>query len=61
MSSGESLLGAKAVIYSMVSKQAAMLSFLDVFWLLALLALCTIPLIFFIKNIRRGGAPQAGH
>jgi DHA2 family multidrug resistance protein len=61
MSSGESLAGAKAVIYSMVSKQAAMLSFLDVFWLLALLALCAIPFILFIKNIRRGGPAPAGH
>jgi DHA2 family multidrug resistance protein len=61
MPSGDSLAGAKAVIYSMVSKQAAMLSFLDVFWLLALLALCAIPFILFIKNIRRGGPAPAGH
>jgi DHA2 family multidrug resistance protein len=57
---GESLMRAKAVLYSIVLKQASMLSFLDVFWLLALLAFCAIPLIFFIKNIRRGGPAQAG-
>lgn len=42
-------------------RQAAMLAFLDDFWLLGVLALATVPLALLIKTIRPGRSPEAGH
>jgi len=54
---GEALPRAQALIYATVQKQSALLAFLDVFWLLCLLALASVPLVLLVKNIRRG-APR---
>jgi len=58
---GEALTRAQALIYATVQKQSALLAFLDVFWLLCLLALAAVPLVLLIKNIRRGAPASAGH
>jgi DHA2 family multidrug resistance protein len=58
---GEALPRAQALIYAAVQKQSSLLAFLDVFWLLCLLALAAVPLVLFIKNIRRGAPAGAGH
>ena len=42
-----------------VIRQAAILSYLDVFTILSILALCVVPFIFFLPNVQKG-AP-AGH
>ena len=52
---------AQALIYATVQKQSALLAFLDVFWLLFLLALAAVPLVLLIKNVRRGAPATAGH
>jgi DHA2 family multidrug resistance protein len=51
---------AQALIYA-VQRQSALLAFLDVFWLLCLLALASLPLVLLIKNLRRGAPAAAGH
>jgi DHA2 family multidrug resistance protein len=58
---GEALTRAQALIYATLQKQSALLAFLDVFWLLCLLALAAVPLVLLIKNIRRGAPASAGH
>jgi len=58
---GDALPRAQALIYATVQKQSALLAFLDVFWLLFLLALAAVPLVLLIKNIRRGAPAGAGH
>jgi MFS transporter, DHA2 family, multidrug resistance protein len=39
-----------ALLYGEVQRQAAMLAFIDVFWLLGVVCLCMIPLMFLIKK-----------
>jgi DHA2 family multidrug resistance protein len=58
---GDALSRAQALIYATVQKQSALLAFLDVFWLLCLLALAAVPLVLLIKNTRRGAPAAAGH
>src|SRR5262249_26521703 len=58
---GEALQRAQALIYETVQKQATLLSFLDVLLLLCLMALVSVPLVLFIKNIRRDESASAGH
>jgi DHA2 family multidrug resistance protein len=48
---------AQGVLYGMVQKNAAMLAVNDTFWILALIFLCLIPLIFFLRKT----APVEGH
>jgi MFS transporter, DHA2 family, multidrug resistance protein len=57
---GEALARAQALIYATVQKQSALLAFLDVFWLLCLLALAAIALVLLIKSVRHAPA-AAGH
>jgi DHA2 family multidrug resistance protein len=58
---GEALARAQALIYATVQKQSALLSFLDVFWLLCLLSLAAIALVLLLKSVRRNAAAPAGH
>jgi MFS transporter, DHA2 family, multidrug resistance protein len=46
---------AGALLYGEVQRQAAMLAFIDVFWLLGVVCLCMIPFMFLIKK------PPANH
>src|SRR5262249_22027508 len=57
----ETLTQAQAFIYATVEKQSALLAFLDVFWLLCLLALVAVPIVLLIKNIQRSAPAGAGH
>lgn len=49
---------AYGVVYGTVNQQASVLGFVDLFWLLGLLCLVSIPLIFFFKRVK--SRPQAG-
>lgn len=51
---------AYALLSGVADKNAAMMGFLDCFWLLGLVALVGLALSFFIKKFSGGGAP-AGH
>jgi DHA2 family multidrug resistance protein len=49
---------AYAVVFGMVERQATIMSFNDVFWLLTLLFLLMLPLVFLMrKPSHQGGAP----
>jgi len=54
---------AGALLYGEVQRQAAMLAFIDVFWLLGIVCLCMIPLMFLIKKAppHHGGESIPGH
>jgi DHA2 family multidrug resistance protein len=52
---------ARAAVFGLVQRQAAMLSFTDVFRLMALLFVCLLPLLFLMKTPRAGRGPAALH
>jgi len=53
---GEATLRAKALIYNLVKQQAAMLAFIDNFWILGVMFAALIPLVFIMKKIVPHGA-----
>ena len=52
---------AYAAVWAMVQRQAAMLSYDDVFLLLAIMFLVMFPFIFIMKRPKRGGGPVMAH
>jgi DHA2 family multidrug resistance protein len=44
-----------------VSQQASLLAYIDVFWVLMLMALCAIPLALVLRNVKLGGKAPVGH
>ena len=48
------------VLYQMVQRQTSILSYVDVFYVLAITAGCMIPLVFLLKSVKPGEA-KAGH
>jgi len=46
---GKKALGA---VYGMVQQQAAMLSFVEAFWVMGIIFLCMVPLLFLLRNAR---------
>jgi MFS transporter, DHA2 family, multidrug resistance protein len=50
-----------AALFGMVERQSAMLSFVEIFWLLALIFVAILPLILFMKRPRAGQARAAVH
>ena len=52
---------ARAAVFGLVQRQAAMLSFTDVFRLMALLFVALLPLLFLMKTPRAGRGPAAAH
>ncbi|MGY4285086.1 hypothetical protein ACVWXO_004306 [Bradyrhizobium sp. LM2.7] len=41
--------------------QAALLAYMDVFWVLTLISLAAIPLALMLRKIKPGGAAPMGH
>jgi MFS transporter, DHA2 family, multidrug resistance protein len=56
-SAADALQKAQALLYMTVQKQAAMLSYIDSFWLLGMLFLVLVPLVFLMKRPEPGGGP----
>ncbi len=52
---------AQALVYGMVQRQAAMLSFVDNFWIMGVIFLCAIPLMFLMKKTQPHKGPMGGH
>ena len=52
---------AQAALFGLVQRQAAMLSFMDVFRLLGLLFGCLLPLLLLMRPPRTGRGPAAMH
>lgn len=44
-----------------VQTQAALLAYMDVFWVLMLVSLAAIPLALMLRNVKPGGAAPIGH
>ncbi len=58
---GEAVRQAPGLVYGMVQKQAAMLSFVDNFWIMGIIFLAAIPLMFLMKKTRPHKGPIGGH
>ncbi|MBN9486576.1 MAG: DHA2 family efflux MFS transporter permease subunit [Alphaproteobacteria bacterium] len=52
---------AQAMVYAMVQKQAALLSYIDTFWVLAIGFTALVPLIFLLRKPTPGAGGPAGH
>jgi DHA2 family multidrug resistance protein len=52
---------ARAALYSMVVRQAMLLAFVDNFRLMAVLALCCVPIVFVLRRARPSGEAIAAH
>jgi MFS transporter, DHA2 family, multidrug resistance protein len=52
---------AYAMVYSLLSRQAMVLAFLDVFYILGIMFLCAIPLVLLLKKNRPGKGGPAAH
>jgi DHA2 family multidrug resistance protein len=52
---------AQAQIYAMVQRQAAVLSFDDTFWVMAVILALMVPLVLLMRRPPPGAAPMAGH
>ena len=50
-----------AWIGQQVQGQAALLAYIDVFWILTLISLAAVPLALLLRKIKLGGAVAAGH
>lgn len=57
----QALQQAQAMLYGMVQREAMMMSFLDAFYILAILFVALIPLMFIMKKTRPQKAPAAAH
>ena len=51
---------AYAVAAGLVAREAATLSFIDLFWILAVLFLAMVPLLFFMKRPENAEVAMAG-
>jgi len=61
-SAGDALQKAQALLYMTVQKQAAMLSYIDSFWFMAVLFIVLVPLVFLMKRPQPGaGAAPPAH
>jgi DHA2 family multidrug resistance protein len=52
---------AYAALYGTMERQAALLSFTEIFWVLATVFLCMVPIIFIMKKPEHTRGPVAGH
>ena len=49
------------MMYQIVQQQSAAVSYLDLFWLFAMLSFAVIPLVFFMKRAKSDGVSMAAH
>ena len=52
---------AYALLFGMVQRQASMVSFVTIFWLLGMLFLALVPLVLLMKRPTHGAGPLAAH
>ena len=52
---------AQALLYGEMERQAAMLAFIDVFWIMGMLCLAMIPLMFILKDSPKHGPAPLAH
>jgi len=65
VSQGSSLVQAQqqaiAWIGQQIQSQAALLAYVDVFWVLTVISLAAIPLALILRKVKLGGAAPMGH
>ena len=61
MDASHALVQAQTLLYSQLQRQSMMLSFLDNFWIMAMLSLAVIPLMFMMKKIKPHKTSMAVH
>jgi MFS transporter, DHA2 family, multidrug resistance protein len=59
-SAADALHQAQALLYAMVQKQAALLSYIDGFWLMSVVLIALLPLVFVIRRTGHAG-PLPAH
>ena len=57
----DSVRQATAAIGQTVATQAALLAYIDVFYVLGILSACAIPLALLLRSVKLGGAPKSAH
>src|SRR5579883_106092 len=55
-SAADALHHAQALLYAMVQKQAAMLSYIDGFWVMAVISLAMVPCVLLLRKVKPGAA-----
>jgi DHA2 family multidrug resistance protein len=60
-SAADALRQAQAQVYTMVQREAALLSFNDSFWAMAVLLVAMVPLVFLLRKPQPGAAQPQGH
>jgi len=60
-SAADALHQAQAQIYALVQQQAAMLSYIDAFWVFGVVFLALVPLVFIMRRPGSGAAPPPAH
>lgn len=60
-SASQALQQAHGLLYRELLRQASMVSYVNVFWILAVTCLCMIPLMFLMKKMRPRKGPVAAH
>ncbi len=60
-STADATLQAYGVIYQALMAQAQTLAYIDTFWILAVVALCLLPLIFLLQRVEPGKARASAH
>jgi DHA2 family multidrug resistance protein len=60
-SAADALQHAQALLYATVQKQATMLSFIDSFWVMAVLFIALVPLVFLMRKPDFGRPPPPAH
>ena len=51
----------QALLSQQLAQQASLLAYVDVFWVLMLMALGAIPLALMLRKVKLGAAAPAGH
>jgi DHA2 family multidrug resistance protein len=60
-SAADALHHAQALLYAMVQKQAAMLSYIDGFWVMAVISLAMVPFVLLLRKAKPSAAGPPAH
>jgi DHA2 family multidrug resistance protein len=61
LSTPDAMNQAYARVYAAVQAQAQTLAYIDTFWLMAIAALCLVPMVFLLRRLQPGKAAVGAH